>query len=51
MNVMNVQNIYYAAAYGGSRVCTTINGIFALGLDKKFYLPKELNKKIKILLK
>jgi transposase len=51
MNVMNVQDMYYAAAYKGSQVCTALNGVFDLGLDKKYYLPKELNKKIKKLLK
>jgi len=51
MNVMNVQDIYYAAAYTGSKVCTALNGLFGLGLDKKNYQPKELNKKIKKLLK
>ncbi|WHH60647.1 IS1634 family transposase [Petroclostridium sp. X23] len=47
MNVMNTQDAFYTATYTGSQVCTTLNGIFDLGLDKKFYLPKELNKKIK----
>jgi hypothetical protein len=30
--------------------CTSLNGIFDLGLDKKCYLPKELNKKLKNIL-
>lgn len=47
MNVMNMEEAYYAAAYQGSQVCTALNGVFDLGLDKKYYLPKELNKKIK----
>lgn len=47
MNVMNTQDAFYTATYTGSQVCTTLNGIFDLGLDKKYYLPKELNKKIK----
>jgi transposase len=47
MNVMNTQDAFYTATYTGSQVCTALNGIFDLGLDKKFYLPKELNKKIK----
>jgi transposase len=51
MNVMNVQDRYYAATYKASQVCTALNGVYALGLDKKYYLPKELNKKIKKLLK
>jgi transposase len=51
MNVMNVQDVYYAAAYTSSSVCTALNGLFDLGLDKKNYQPKDLNKTIKKLLK
>ena len=51
MNVMNVQDVYYAAAYTSSSVCTAFNGLFDLGLDKKNYQPKDLNKKIRKLLK
>ena len=47
MNVMNTQDSFYTAAYTSSQVCTSLNGVFNLGLDKKYYLPKELNKKIK----
>jgi hypothetical protein len=47
MNVMNTQDLFYSATYTSSRVCTDLNGVFDLGLDKKYYLPKELNKKIK----
>ncbi len=47
MNVSNTQDAFYTAAYSGSQVCTSLNGIFDLGLDKKYYLSKELNKKIK----
>lgn len=50
MNVVNMQDAFYAAAYTGSDVCTALNSIFNLGLDKKNYLPKELNKKIKKIL-
>jgi len=50
MNVMNTQDAFYTAAYTSSQVCTSLNGIFDLGLDKKYYLPKELNKKIKKIL-
>jgi transposase len=51
MNVMDSQGMYYAATYKGSQACTALNGVYALGLDKKYYLPKDLNKKIKKLLK
>ena len=47
MNVSNSQNMYYTAAYKGSQVCTALNGLYGLGLDKKYYKPKELNRKIK----
>ncbi len=47
MNVTKTQDSFYTAAYSGSQVCTSLNGVFNLGLDKKYYLPKELNKKIK----
>ena len=47
MGVMNVQDVIYTSTYSSSQVCTALNGVFGLGLDKKNYLPKELNKKIK----
>lgn len=51
MNVMNMHDAFYASAYTESQLCTALNGIFDLGLDKKHYQPKELNKKIKKILK
>lgn len=51
MNVINTQDAFYTATYKGSQVCTSLNGVFDLGLDKKYYLPKELNKKIKKILR
>lgn len=50
MNVMNTQDASYTAAYTASQVCTALNGVFDLGLDKKYYLPKELTKKVKKIL-
>jgi hypothetical protein len=47
MNVVNIKDSLYAATYKASRVCTSLNGLFDLGLDKKYYQPKELNKKLK----
>lgn len=47
MNVVNVQDMYYMSTYTGSKLCTALNDIYDLGLDKKYYQPKELNKKIK----
>jgi len=51
MNVVNMQDVFYTSAYTSSQICTAFNGIFGLGLDKKNYQPKELNKKIKNILK
>jgi len=51
MNVLNVQEVYYTSAYKGSRLCSALNGLFNLGLDKKNYLPTNLNKTIKKILK
>ena len=47
MNVVNVKDSLYVSTYKASEVCTSLNGIFNLGLDKKYYQPKELNKKLK----
>ena len=50
MGVVNMQDMFYASIYTSSDVCTAINGVFDLGLDKKYYQPKELNKKLKKIL-
>lgn len=47
MNVVNVQDMFFMATYRGSEVCSALNGLYWLGLDKKYYRPKDLNKKIK----
>ena len=47
MNVANADDMYYMSTYSGSQVCTALNAISGLELDKKYYQPKELNKKIK----
>jgi len=47
MNVSNTSDEYYTATYTSSQVCAALNGLFDLGLDKKYYLPKEMHKKIK----
>jgi transposase len=48
MNVLNTQDSIYTSAYKGSDVCSSLNGVFGLGLDMKSYLPKDLNKKLKL---
>ncbi|MDR0261599.1 MAG: IS1634 family transposase [Sphingobacterium sp.] len=47
MNVVNIKDVIYTATYKASQVCTSLNGLFDIGLDKKYYQPKELNKKLK----
>jgi transposase len=47
MEVVNVQDMFYLSTYNGSQLCDAINDVFHVGLDKKYYLPKELNKKLK----
>lgn len=51
MNVVNVEDMCYMSTYTCSQVCTALNAISDLRLDKKYYQPKELNKKIKNILK
>lgn len=50
MQVVNMHDMYYQSIYNGSQVCTALNAVFDLALDKEHYLPKELNKKIKKIL-
>ena len=47
MDVANVEDMCYMSTYTNSAVCTSLNAITGLELDKKYYQPKELNKKIK----
>ena len=51
MDVANIEDMCYMSTYTSSEACTALNTITGLGLDKKYYQPKELNKKIKIILK
>ena len=50
MEVVNVLDMYYKSIYNGSQVLTALNAVFDLALDRKHYLPKELNKKIRKIL-
>jgi hypothetical protein len=45
MQVANISDICYASQYTGSKTLSALEGVFALGLDKQYYLPKELNKR------
>lgn len=47
MEVANLEDMCYMSTYTCSQVCTALNAAFDLGLDKKYYQPKELNKKLK----
>lgn len=47
MNVVNNHGLYYQATYTSSKICDALNETFGLELDKEYYQPKELNKKIK----
>lgn len=47
MNVLEAENVYYKSCYTGSDVLTVFEQIYSLGLDKKNYLPKTLNKFLK----
>ena len=44
MNVVNWQDLFYGACYTGSDVLDSLEQLFHLGLDKKYYQPKTLNK-------
>lgn len=51
MEVANIEDLCYMSLYDGSKVCDALNFVFDLGLDKKYYQAKDLNKKIKEILK
>ncbi len=51
MNVTNEHDLYYTATYNGSQICTAFNDLFNLGLDRRHYQPKDLNRKIRNILK
>lgn len=51
MKVVNVEDMFYMATYTSSDVCIALNGAFDIGLDKKYYQRKDLNKKIKKIIK
>jgi len=45
MKVANIEDICYAAQYTGSLTLNALESCFELGLDRKYYRPKELNSK------
>lgn len=50
MNVVNNHDIYYQSTYSGSELCNALNEVFGLELNKEYYQPKVLRKKIKKIL-
>jgi len=52
MQVTDMEGICYKSTYTGSQVLTALNTIYPLSeLDHKYYLPKNLNKKFRIVSK
>ena len=51
LNVANPENMCYMSTYTSSDLCAALNAITGLGLDEKYYEPKDLNKKIRNILK
>ena len=47
MQVADLDGTWYMSAYTGSQVLNALNGIYALDLDRKYYQPKELSRKIR----
>ena len=47
IQVANLEDVCYMSTYNNSQVLTALNAIMDLGLDKKYYQPKDLNKKKK----
>ena len=48
MQVADINDLFYTATYEGSQILTALNAIYPLSqLDRKYYLPKDLNKKFK----
>ena len=45
MQVANIEDVCYAAQYTGSDMISALEYCFNLGLDKKYYKPKDLNAK------
>lgn len=45
MKVANIEDLCYAAQYTGSLTLNALESCFNLGLDRKYYRPKELNAK------
>ena len=51
LNVINIHDFEYQALYDGSRALDSLEQLTALNLDRMHYRPKDLNKKIKKILR
>lgn len=51
MNVTDIHDIEYMALYNGSKTLDALERLTSLNLDRLHYKPKELNGKIKKILK
>ena len=47
MNVSNIQDLCYMSNYTCSQVCTALNEVTGLELNKRYYSPKSLNQKLR----
>ncbi len=51
MEVVNLEDMCYASLYQRSKVSDALEELYKLDLDRKYYQPKELSKKIRTLKK
>ena len=48
MQVTDINDLFYTATYEGSQILNALNSLYPLSqLDRKYYQPKELNKKFR----
>lgn len=48
MQVTDINDLFYTATYDGSQILTALNTLYPLSqLDRKYYQPKDLNRKFK----
>ena len=50
LEVANLCDVCYKSTYSSSKILTALNDVYKLDLDKEYYEPKVLNKKIKKIL-
>ena len=47
MQVANIEDMCYMSTFTGSKTLTALEAVIPIGLDRKYYKPTELNKKIR----